>query len=347
MAKTMTKQQAHLQYIKERASELMGNEYVVVVLRNGEELVIGSADQAEDLKGLQARQVLYTVEWFPGSDPSVFCGRSCYTDYENDADNLDAFHAYQYEKMTSNECTEITYDALNSGEKYESMGKAQDVITELTANPYADIDEADNLKTQYYIACDNASNKVSALRAKERKAERENDPQTAGDWAYKAEKAQDDLERLQELYNIAERKRVENIKAENAERNQTTADRFGVSLEVVECLRDIETLTEEEAAEKYPADLLRQAEELGERETTEEDTDPDFNRYRPTSRPRVIDSVIYQADGECVTLNKYEDGTIRYEEQGRTLPMTAPEWENLCHVFRDILKCDKSQQGAA
>ena len=128
--------------------------------------------------------------------------------------------------------------------------------------------------------------------------------------------------------------------------NKTTADRFGVSLEVVECLRDIETLTEEEAAEKYPADLLRQAEELGERETTEEDTDPDFNRYRPTPRPRVIDSVIYEANGERVTLNKYEDGTIRYEEQVRTLPMTAPEWENLCHVFRDILKCDKSQQGA-
>lgn len=62
-----------------------------------------------------------------------------------------------------------------------------------------------------------------------------------------------------------------------ADRNQATADRFGVALEVVECLRDIETLTEEEAAAKYTAEQLAAAEELGAREESDDNNNNDNN----------------------------------------------------------------------
>ena len=126
-----------------------------------------------------------------------------------------------------------------------------------------------------------------------------------------------------------------------SDRNAATAELFAVSLEVVECLRDIETLTEEEAAEKYPADLLRQAEELGERETTEEDTDPDFNRYRPTPRtPEVVDVLTFRNgsdSSEIVTIKLYDNGRTYCENTDTTAVMTLDEWENMRHVLYDLM----------
>lgn len=77
-----------------------------------------------------------------------------------------------------------------------------------------------------------------------------------------------------------------------SDRNAATAELFAVSLEVVECLRDIETLTPEEAADKYPAGLLAQAEQLGQLEEWAELSNPQFDRDRPTgTRAEMVETL--------------------------------------------------------
>lgn len=61
-------------------------------------------------------------------------------------------------------------------------------------------------------------------------------------------------------------------RSERDEQNERTAAQYGVNVRTVEVLRDIETLTEEEAAQKYTAEELAEAERLGRMEAGEPET---------------------------------------------------------------------------